>query len=125
MEHLEEPLSFNRDFQIWRYDVGHGALLLRSCKSEKEKTRVDVLFKDVRVMELRAYLRTLSIEEVPASEVLNRPTKPDGTIEHGLIVYLVKSQDWTGCIVAGAVYWHEDDGEYGQPSALWTHWSRL
>jgi hypothetical protein len=39
-------------------------------------------------------------------------------MEDGHRVFLLKCDGWTGCIVAGAVHWHEDDGEYGEPSAL-------
>lgn len=93
-------------------------MLLRSPKSTDKSTRIDVLFTDVRVIELRAILSTLLIEEVDATDVAERPTKPSQTMETGHRVFVLKCESWSGCIIAGAVHWHEDEGEYGQPSAL-------
>jgi hypothetical protein len=114
----KSKLSFNRDFQIWAYSVSHGRLLLRSCKSAQHPTRIDVLFTDVQTMEVRANIQTISIEEVNISDVVDRSTKPKDTLEPGQKVFLLKSIGWTGCIVAGSLSWHEDNGEYGQPSVL-------
>jgi len=40
-------INFERNFQIWKYTVGHGQLLLRSTKDPKCPTRIDVFFKNV------------------------------------------------------------------------------
>jgi hypothetical protein len=107
---------FNREFQIWNYSVGHGLLLLRSPKATGRPTRIDVLFTDVRVIELRTSLSTLNIEEVELADVAERATKPIETMESDLRIFMLKCKTWTGYVVAGSVQWHEDQGEYGQPS---------
>jgi hypothetical protein len=111
-------VTFDREFQIWNYTTSHGQLLLRSPKAAGRPTRVDVLFSDVRAIELRASLPTLAIEEVEPNDVAERATKPSDTMESGHKIFLLKCSDWIGCVVAGAVHWHEDQAEYGQPSAL-------
>src|SRR6266850_5675976 len=116
---MTKPIvSFAREFQIWSYNVGHGELLLRSPKIPSLPTRIDILFKDVRAMELRTRITGLSIEEAQPGDIMDRGTKLVDTMEKGHKVYLIKTQDWIGCLIAGAVFWHEDQGEYGQPSAL-------
>ena len=111
-------LNFCREFQLWTYRVGHGELLLRSPKAPGYPTRIDILFKSVQAVELRSRIETLVVEEAQASEVLNRATKPMAFVEKGHKIYLIKSKDWVGLIIAGAVFWAEDLGEYGQPSSL-------
>jgi hypothetical protein len=40
-------LTSNRKFKLWDYDVSHRQLLLRSPKSEKFDTNLDIIFLDV------------------------------------------------------------------------------
>jgi hypothetical protein len=45
----------DRDVSVFGFSMSHGQLLLRSGKSnENQNTRVDVLFQDVRAIEIRA-----------------------------------------------------------------------
>jgi hypothetical protein len=87
----------NRRFQVWRYQVGHSQLLLRSVKSAAHASRIDVLFKGVDAIEL--------------------PTSFDGlVIERDGQRYVLSGRGWAGSIVAGACFEAEDDGEYFDPS---------
>jgi len=79
---------------------------------------VDILFTDVRALELRTNLATLAIQEVEPAEIAQRPVKAHQILETGHKIFLLKSAEWVGCVVAGAVHWHEDEGEYGEPSGL-------
>jgi len=110
------PISFDRKFQIVTYRCSHGQLLLRSAKSPNCPTRIDVLFKDVRAFELRTFLSGLSIAEGDSTQVRDRASKPLDAMEDGHKVYVLKSEDWVGYVVGGAVFWHEDQGEFAQPS---------
>lgn len=114
----KEIISLNREFQIWSYNVSHGLLLLRSAKSKNVATRFDILFTDVRGIELRAKLFLYVLYEMAADEVMERSIKPAETLECGLKIFYLNSSGWVGCIIAGGVRWQEDDGEYGQPSGL-------
>jgi len=111
-------VSFKREFQVWSYTVGHGRLLLRSPKAPAQPTRVDILFTDVRAVEIRTNLSSLTIQEAELEEVAQRPIKPQQALETGHRIFLLKSADWVGCVVAGSVHWREDQGEYGEPSGL-------
>ncbi|HEX7285586.1 MAG TPA: hypothetical protein VF532_05355 [Candidatus Angelobacter sp.] len=110
------PIPFNRQFQIMTYRCSHSQLLLRSGKTAQRPTRIDVLFKDVRAFELRTYLRDLTLEEINPAQLTGHAAQVQQVMEEGHKVYLLKADDWTGYIVAGALFWHEDEGEFGQPS---------
>ena len=109
------PISFDRKFRLATYRCSHSQLLLRS---EQSPTRLDILFKDVSACELRTFLSGLSIEEVEPDEVKDRASNAIDAMEDGQKIYLLKSEGWTGYVVAGAVFWHEDEGTFGQPSAF-------
>lgn len=53
----------DRQFQVWAYSVGMGRLLLRSTKNEVLRTRVDVLFQNVKAMKLATALPGLTVTE--------------------------------------------------------------
>jgi hypothetical protein len=109
-----------RMFSIYGYAMSHGLLLLRSGKSnEFPKTRVDVLFSDVRVLEIRAWLKGIAIEEVQDPQFLSgQNSKPMEMVEPGIKVYALSSSNWRGFIVAGGVSFTEDEGEIRGPSSL-------
>ena len=114
----KQVCEFKRKFQIFGFSCTHGILLLRSAKTKADSTRIDILFTDVRSLELRTFIEPLLIVEVDPSESANRSTKPNETMEHGHKIYFLKSRDWSGCLVAGACRWHTDDLEFGCPSSL-------
>jgi hypothetical protein len=39
-------------------------------------------------------------------------------MEQGHRIFLLKSDDWTGWVVAGSVRWNEDQRDYGEPTEL-------
>jgi hypothetical protein len=96
--------------------VGHGQLLLRSTKTPSQPTRIDVLFKNVAALHLPASFEGLSISE--ASEVekdsLNLQLNSKGMRERK--AFIVRSTNFLGYVIAGAVASHEDAGEYDDPS---------
>jgi len=100
---MPEPLdSFTSDrhFQLWRYTVGHGQLLLRSNPDAVRATRVEVLFKGVDRVDL--------------------PTSFDGlTVERDGRRFDLRGQEWRGSITAIAMFSIEDEGTYADPSPLY------
>jgi hypothetical protein len=110
----------DRLFSLFGYSMSHGLLLLRSGKSnEAPATRVDILFQDVRAMEIRAWFKGIKVEEVDDPEFLSdRPSKPAEMIEPGNKIYALASTAWQGFIVGGTVTFKEDDGDMFGPSAL-------
>jgi hypothetical protein len=91
---------------FWLYTVSHGQLLLRRPKTDKQPTRIDILFKDVVEINLRSYFLDLRVEE------------DDVERNDGRAKYLLIGSNGTGWIVAGAVFWAEDSLEYDEPSSL-------
>jgi hypothetical protein len=92
-----DTFESDRHFQIWRYEVGHAQLLLRSVKGDRHASRIDVLFKAVKAIDL--------------------PTKFDGLqIERDGDQYAVSGVGWSGGVIAGACFQAEDAGEYYDPS---------
>jgi len=92
-----DTFESDRNFQIWRYEVGHAQLPLRSVKGEHHASRIDVLFKAVKAIDL--------------------PTKSDGLqIERDGDQYAVSGVGWSGRVIVGACFQAEDAGEYYNPS---------
>jgi hypothetical protein len=96
-----DRFTSERDFQVWAYTVGHGQLLLRSTKSEAVATRVDVVFKNVRHVDLPTSMTGLHIEKA------------------GERRYLLGGADWSGEVDAGVMVVAEDDGSYEDPSRIY------
>ena len=118
---IDPPLPLRcpgRRFQVWRYTVSHGQLLLRSNRDDRHATRCEILFKDVARMDLPTLIDDLEIDaaaeaEVPASvKELGVDEVRDRTI------YRIRGRDCLGYVVAGALAYAEDDGEYHSPSSL-------
>jgi hypothetical protein len=105
---------FKRVFQLWAYTVSHGQLLLRSTKAEGLPTRIDLLFKDVVALKLPSTFNELSVSEATAEDV-----GLSLTVVGGRSVWRVAGPGFDGFVAAGAMVAHEDDGEYGDPSAVY------
>ena len=56
--------AFNseRRFLVSSYTASHGLLLLRSVRDDIHKTRVDILFQDVRALELRMWFDGIDLQ---------------------------------------------------------------
>ena len=96
----QESFLSDRKFQLWRYTVSHGQLLLRSTKDDDHPTRVDVLFKNVHAIDLPASMDGLHIHKV------------------GPQSYRLRGNDWEGQVQAGVLAVAEDEGSYLDPSPL-------
>jgi hypothetical protein len=105
-----------RRFQIWEYRGGHSQLLLRSTKETGFATRIDVLFKNVSVMNLCSTLDGISISEATEEEMASISVPAAQHVQKNQKVYIVRSSDFVGHVIAGVVGWHEDDGKYNDPS---------
>ena len=111
--------SSTRTFVIYSYAASHGLLLLRSKKTEATPSRVDILFQDVRAIEIRCWFDGIAIEKQDKLEVLaSHPSKPLQMVEPGIQVYRLVGRDWEGMIVGGIVQTHEDQGEFSEESYL-------
>jgi len=107
-----------RSFVIFSFSASHGLLLLRSPKGHGCATRVDVLFQDVRAMELRSWFVGVKIQESDLQSLAKCRSNPGGIMEPGNRVYSLIGDGWCGFVAGGIMAVHEDSGEYGDPSAL-------
>ena len=109
----------DRRFVLHSYDVSHGLLLFRSAKRPPLTTsRIDVLFQDVRALEIRCWFEGLVIEEAGLDFLTDKRSNPGQMIEPGNQIYALKSHGWTGFIVGGILRTHEDQGEFFEASRL-------
>lgn len=110
-------LNSDREFQVWKYTVSHGQLLLRSTKSPDCSTRIDVLFKGVSEFHLPASFVGLSITDASDSEVRILCTlRKTPSLQKDVRVFKLQGKDFLGYVAALAVFCHEDEGEYYDPS---------
>src|SRR5882672_10419087 len=111
--------SSDRSFAVYSYAFSHGLLLIRSRKTPTSPTRLDILFQDVRVLEIRAWFDGIVIEEEAGPTFLaDRPSNPVQMIEPGIKLYRLNSGGWSGFIVGGIMLTHEDEGEFRDASKL-------
>ena len=110
--------SSDRRFSVYSYSVSHGRLLLRSGKSNKCATRIDILFHDVRGMEIRSWFDGIEITEESPKLLENFASNPSILLELGNKVYSLKGVGWNGYVLGGILRTHEDDGEFFGPSSL-------
>jgi hypothetical protein len=116
---MSTPLfQSDRPFALLTYTRSHGLLLLRSGKPNPSSKRIDVLFQDVRAMEIRAWFEGIEIAETDAKYLENRMSVPSEMLEFGNRIYALKGVGWSGFIVGGIVSVLEDDGEFWEPSGL-------
>jgi len=109
-------MKFPRRFQVWLYAVSHAQLLLRSNRSNEFQTRIDVLFKNVAAVALPTRFEGLEVSEASKEEATRfSPQLGSNEIENRK-VFAIRGSNYCGYVVAGAVFWHEDDGHHYDPS---------
>ena len=109
-----------RSFKMWRYNVSHRQLLLRSTKENDTPTRVDILFKDVTAIKLHTELLGLTILKISPAEVDSIPEELKGLISDRKTLFSIESARCAGYVLAGLMEQAEDTGEYDEPSYLFS-----
>lgn len=113
------PIAFDRSFSLHMYWVNHGLLLLRSGKTNKDSSRIDILFSDVRWMALPVWFEGIRIERGEPSDIPLALTAKIKEEAHFMTVFRVTSQGVTHCLLAGdSVSIVEDQQEYFADSSL-------
>jgi len=108
-----------RIFVVYSYHHSHGLLLLRSTKAETTPTRLDVLFQDVRAMELRCWFKGINIELMDNPDFLNAfPSQPMEMMEPGNVVYLLRGENWKGFVVGGIVRSYRSNARLGKSELM-------
>src|SRR5215831_5289943 len=108
-----EIINSERQFQIWKYTVGHSELLLRSPKSDRFPTRIDVFFKGVKEFHLPTIFTGLSITEASEAEIRQLCTlRKLVSVGKDAKIFKVQGSDFLGYITALIAVCHEDEGDY-------------
>ncbi|WP_219516739.1 hypothetical protein [Nonomuraea ceibae] len=106
----EEIFRSERRFALWAYSVSHGQTLFRSTPGSDglAETTVEVLFKPVTAMKIRAFYQGLLIRTAPAEEA-ERVKAGCPSVEFGREdrVFLLESSGETDYVISMAVGWHE------------------
>jgi hypothetical protein len=109
-------VRFDRKFQIWLYSASHGQLLLRSTKTEREVTQIDVLFKNVALIQLPAIFQDLAISEITQEEFLVANLSLGSLSAEGRRYFRLDGHNWRGIVVAGHVSWVDGEEEHSADS---------
>jgi hypothetical protein len=107
-----------RTFQLWAYTVGMARLLLRSTKNETFATRIDVLFQNVKALQVPTSLDGLVVTEADG-ELAKRIESDTGMLFEESHFFAIETARGVGYIVASVMVSREDEGEYFDPSDLW------
>src|SRR5947209_785034 len=86
----------DRHFVLASYAASHGILLFSSRKTNDQPTRIDLLFQDVRAMELRNWFHGLSVFRAEVAYLEGRRSAPQSLIEPGNVVYALRGGGWDG-----------------------------
>lgn len=100
--------------------VSHAQLLLRSNPNDDELTRKEILFKGVAALKLRTRCDGLIVRIATPSEAATIREEVDLAEDDGRDCFVLESDGWRGFVIAGSVFESEDEGDYGDPSALFT-----
>ena len=112
-----EIIKSDRRFQLWNYTVSHCSLLLRSTKSDGFRTRIDVLFKGVCEFHLPTSFTGLSIAEASEADAQKLCSlRQSLSLGKDRKVFKVQGVDFVGYVAALIAVYHEDAGEYNDPS---------
>ena len=118
----QDEFGFRRRFELWSYVVSHEQLLVRSNKSNEWSTRIDILFKDVIVMEIQTLFDEILVRRSSKEEARSLQDRLGGVPTERRKLFIVQSSNFSGYVVAGAVFWHEDQGEYYDNSYFEKSW---
>ena len=109
-------VSFERPFQVWFYTVGHSQLLLRSNRSSELETRVDVLFKGVKAIQLPTVLPGLRMVKASRPEALETSRKLGIQLRGDEHVFILEGANYVGFVIGLVAFAHEDEGHHSDPT---------
>lgn len=111
----QEIFRSGRTFSVWAFTVSHSQLLLRA-RAAAGQSRIDVLFKPVEAMKLRAVYDGLVVRCGTDAE-RDGVLAPTGLGGKGLQVLVIEMTAGFDYVVTGAVGLREDNGRDNDPSS--------
>jgi hypothetical protein len=114
---MSQPLlSSTRTFRIWLYSVTHSTLLLRSVRTDDHATRVDIIFKRVRRIDIPTRIVGIDLRVVDAAKSAAPSHFTAHLADKDQILYSLAGEVGDSFVVASTVAWNEDGGEDDDPS---------
>lgn len=113
VECLVVQVDWDREFKVWSYAFSYSQLLLRSVPQFEGDLRVDVLFSNVRHLNIAVKFRHLSIVEADLAlegerlGIVQVPSEP-------FRLFLINAGP--SYVLANQCQWHEDHEWVGAPS---------
>jgi hypothetical protein len=108
----------DRFFQLWYYTVTHGQLLLRSVKSESDKTQVDLFFKNVKFVGVPVLLKSMRVMEIDPRTIDSDLWSRDLFSSVEGRYFQLSGDGWKGLVVAGFFDWDESEKEHYEESSF-------
>ncbi|GAA0490431.1 hypothetical protein Ade02nite_23960 [Paractinoplanes deccanensis] len=118
MRTLSVPIVLDRRFQFWSYQVSHSVALLRSGIAPGADTRVDLMFRAVRTLQLKQRYDSLVVDVVPTEEALRMFGLEERETDGRYVFSLMDGRGRGGYIVAGSLFLTEDDLSEFEPSSI-------
>jgi hypothetical protein len=110
-----------RSFELWSYGVSHQRLLLRSGRSHKFGTTVDVLLQEVTWLQLPIGFTGLEISRLESWSDSSCPHLSTVSLKHRAL-WSVRYDGGEGFVVAGSLFAIETERNWDEPSPLVEEW---
>lgn len=94
-------LESARAFSVWAYSISHSVLLIRSVPQTSYKTRVDIVFKDVKSMHLDIEFNGIKLLQSKSIENDN--------------IFEIESRGFSGYVKSSSINIFEELAEYHDP----------
>lgn len=109
---LMRLVEWDREFRVWAYGFGYSRLLIRSAPRFDSDERIEVLFSNVKHMNISADMPHLEIDRADSKEELKGAGIPEPSSSHA--VFILNSG--AGYVIATQCDWHADREWIDAPS---------
>ncbi|MFE1808614.1 hypothetical protein [Streptomyces sp. NPDC059533] len=113
------PVNFARPVGLVTYIIGHSQLLLRGHQDDEQglSTTLEILFKNVSALSVRAHYPSLTIRHASGEEETELREAVPGPW-YDAQAFVLGERLLGGFVVAGAVYWGESSAQETYSSFL-------
>lgn len=89
---MEKTYLKDRQFRFWYYQASHGEAIIRSPKNEFSDKNIDILFCDVKYIEIPTMLSELQLDSANKEDIVYLSKKIRGTVQAKDITVLVSGE---------------------------------
>lgn len=108
----------SRFFVQWFYTKSHGRLLLWSEQGNTERTRIELLFSDVAVINIPVYMPGLKITPIKEGQVQTELARVPLQLSRDKLLFRMSGTDWDGYLIAASLTVAEAERSFDAPSDL-------